>query len=361
VARTAEYSIKGYVYQFLRYLSDILAADSGTSITIEGAIEDIDIHATDATTAVQCKYHEQADKFTLGRIYKPILLMLEHFSKNPSTTPQIRYRLFCHFPEETGTRLLTGAELDTVLATTAVGLAPIKQRIAAGVDHAAFLRRLEIEFGPSVEALQTKVLTALKDKGFSGEDVAAIIYPAAFQQIVDIATRDTVVARTLDPVQFLSGLKDVRRVTFTRWTRELATRAHIFKRLRSDLKDALGQNSRGRHFVIDPSAIADFDQDIVRFIRKFVEKYSAKYLHMNPPLFTVTGDYDVGALQVRLHDAGLKCATGLVGNAEIRVKDLFRKPMRQQKPQFLMEFRLRLAAAPRWATSANSGPMTCSW
>jgi hypothetical protein len=45
VARTAEYSIKGYLYQFLRYLSEILAAGDDTKITIEGAIEDIDVAA----------------------------------------------------------------------------------------------------------------------------------------------------------------------------------------------------------------------------------------------------------------------------------------------------------------------------
>jgi hypothetical protein len=122
VARTAEYSIKGYVYQFLRYLHDVLTAGAGTTITIEGAIEDIDINATDATTAVQCKYHEQADKYTLGKIYKPILLMLEHFSKNATLTPEVHYRLFCHFPGSTGTKKLSEAELNTVLATTSAGL-----------------------------------------------------------------------------------------------------------------------------------------------------------------------------------------------------------------------------------------------
>lgn len=110
MARTAEYSIKGYLYQFLRYLSEILAAGDGSAITIEGAIEDIDIVSPGLTTAVQCKYHEQADKFTLSKIYKPILLMLEHFSTNTVSTPEIHYRLFCHFPGETGTRSLSKAE-----------------------------------------------------------------------------------------------------------------------------------------------------------------------------------------------------------------------------------------------------------
>ena len=40
-----------------------LAAGTDTKVTIEGAIEDIDVATAGFTTAVQCKYHEQADKF----------------------------------------------------------------------------------------------------------------------------------------------------------------------------------------------------------------------------------------------------------------------------------------------------------
>lgn len=131
VARTAEYSIKGYVYQFLRYLSEILAATDGSTITIEGAIEDIDVTTPDLTTAVQCKYHEQAEKFTLGKVYKPILLMLEHFSHH-SAPPKVHYRLFCYFPGSSGSQSLTRAELETVLATNSVPLKAIVARLAPG-------------------------------------------------------------------------------------------------------------------------------------------------------------------------------------------------------------------------------------
>ncbi|TXN20600.1 hypothetical protein [Methylobacterium sp. WL19] len=107
MSRTAEYSIKGYLYQFLRYLSEILAAGKDTKITIEGAIEDVDVAAPGLTIAVQCKYHEQVEKFTLGKIYKPIILMLEHFSNTIELKPKIYYRLFCHFPDQEGFRQLT--------------------------------------------------------------------------------------------------------------------------------------------------------------------------------------------------------------------------------------------------------------
>lgn len=342
MARTAEYSIKGYLYQFLRYLSEILAACDGTMVTIEGAIEDIDVTAPDQTTAVQCKYHEQAEKFTLGKIYKPILLMLEHFSKAPALTPKVYYRLFCHFPDQTGMRALTKEELDTILATTAEGLKTIISRINANVDHAEFLKRLTIEFGQSADDLQQAVLASLKSKGFSADDVEAIVYPNAIQRIVDLATQTTLSGRTINPAVFLADLRDVRQVTFTRWTRELATRAQIFKRLREDLKPSLAHNARGRTFIINPTAIYKFDDEIVTFIKKFVERYSCKYLHSNPPLFMIAGNYDVSSLLTRLHDTGLRCAHGFVSGTAFRANDLFRRPMIKRQP-FVIEFSLRLA------------------
>ncbi|MGF6229245.1 hypothetical protein QFZ27_003200 [Inquilinus ginsengisoli] len=342
MGRTAEYSIRGYLYQFLRYLSEILAAGDGTKITIEGAIEDIDVAAPHLTTAVQCKYHEQVEKFTLGKIYKPILLMLEHFSTYTAPMPKVYYRLFCHFPDQSGTRGLTKEELDSVLKTNAESLKVIVGRIAAGVDHEEFRERFTIEFGQSTEALQQAVLASLRAKGFSADDVDAIIYPTAIQRIVDLATQATVADRTVDSSAFLAALHDVRQVTFTRWTRELATRGQIFKRLREDLKPALAHNARGRTFVIDPVGIEKFDDEIVRFIKKFVERYCCKYLHSNPPLFMIAGEYDVGGLQARLHDAGLRCADGLVGGSVFRAKDLFRRPMLKKAP-FAIEFSLRLA------------------
>jgi hypothetical protein len=341
VARTAEYSIKGYLYQFLRYLSEILAAGPGTKVTIEGAIEDIDVAAPGFTTAVQCKYHEAADKFSLSNIYKPVLLMLEHFSHNSGTTPEIHYRLFCHFPDQSGTRLLSKNELKSVLATKTDVMQKIIKRIAPGVDHDLFLTRFTIEFGQTSDDLQKSVLATLGTKGFSAEDVDAIIFPNAIQRIVDAATKSALSDRTVDPATFLEALRDVRRVTFTRWTRALASRAQIAKRLREDLAPSLAHNVRRRTFVIDPTMIEKFDDTIVGFIKAFADRYCCKYLHEYPPLFLITGDYDVDALATRLHDAGLTAATGMVGSA-FRANALFNKPMRRRTP-LTIQCRLGLA------------------
>lgn len=61
--RQANSTIKGYLYQFNKSIFEILSADDEASITLEGVIEDIDIQLPNATSTIQCKYHEDA-KFT---------------------------------------------------------------------------------------------------------------------------------------------------------------------------------------------------------------------------------------------------------------------------------------------------------
>lgn len=343
MSRTAEHSIRGYLYQFLRYLSDILAAAPGTLISIEGIVEDVDVVSPQLTTAIQCKLHEQADKFTLGKIYKPVLQMLEHFGNNAPGDPEIHYRLFCHFPDKTGTMNLKLDDLTTIEGTGAEPLKAIVARIPAATDREAFLARFTIEFGPRLDDLEQEVLTALEVKGFAADDIAALIYPNAVQRIVNLATRPLPEERTVDAVTFVQWLRDVRHATFTRWTLALKTRAQVLKRLRDDLKHSLGENSRSRFFVIGPGGGAEFDAEVAGFIRKFVERYSFKYLHDNPPLFMLADRQKVGTISVQLHDQGIECATGDIGGGTFRPERLLRKPMRGRKP-VTHEFRVRLAA-----------------
>lgn len=343
MSRTAEHSIRGYLYQFLRYLSDILAAAPGTLICIEGVIEDVDVVSPNLTTAIQCKLHEQADKFTLGKIYKPVLQMLEHFANSAPGDPEIQYRLFCHFPDKTGTMNLTLDELNTIEGTGSEPLQKIAARIPASTDRAAFLARFTIEFGPRLDDLEQKVLEALEAKGFVADDIAAIVFPNAVQRIVSLATRPLAQERTVEAAAFVQSLRDLRHATFTRWTLALKTRGQVLKRLRDDLKHSLGENSRSRFFVIGPGSSAEFDADVAGFIRKFVERYSFKYLHDNPPLFLLPDRQKVGEIALLLHDQGIECATGDVGGGGFRAERLLRKPMRGRKP-VTHEFRVRLAA-----------------
>ena len=55
--READYTIKGFLYQFNVTLEQLLLSTDGSSITVEGIIEDVDIKTPIDTKAIQCKYH----------------------------------------------------------------------------------------------------------------------------------------------------------------------------------------------------------------------------------------------------------------------------------------------------------------
>lgn len=76
MSRTADYTIQGFIYQFNKSLSELLANEQEAEITIEGIIEDVEVEVDDNIEAIQCKYHEAEDSFTLSNVYKSILQVL---------------------------------------------------------------------------------------------------------------------------------------------------------------------------------------------------------------------------------------------------------------------------------------------
>lgn len=112
-SRSAEHTIKGYLYQFNETLTALLNQSvKSRDITIEG-IEDYDIDKGDLVEAHQCKYHE-TQKFYLSTIRKPLSLMLSHHAQSSSG---YKYYLRVHFKDrENGEKLsITLKQLKEVL------------------------------------------------------------------------------------------------------------------------------------------------------------------------------------------------------------------------------------------------------
>ncbi len=96
MSRVADYTIKGFLYQFNKTLLEILNSPTGSAITVEGIVEDVEISTPTELIAIQCKYHEASDSFTMSSIFSPVLQMMTHFKANPSAN--VRYILFGHYP-----------------------------------------------------------------------------------------------------------------------------------------------------------------------------------------------------------------------------------------------------------------------
>ena len=99
MGRSANYALLGYKYQFLKTFFEVLRSDDGINIICE-RFEDIDIECNDYEWRIQCKYHETAEKYTLSKIYKPLLEFMRSYALN-SDKKDIKYHLFAHFPDKT--------------------------------------------------------------------------------------------------------------------------------------------------------------------------------------------------------------------------------------------------------------------
>ena len=55
MSRAADYTIKGFLYQFNKTLLDILNSPDGSNITVEGIVEDVEIETSSGMTALAAR------------------------------------------------------------------------------------------------------------------------------------------------------------------------------------------------------------------------------------------------------------------------------------------------------------------
>lgn len=344
MSRTADYTIQGFIYQFIVTLQNLLQViDSNTEIIVEGIIEDIDIVAPTGIEAIQCKYHEGKDKFTLSAIYKPVLQMMCHYQKNSKT--KIKYRLYAHFPNETvGSKFsLTATDISKILLSKDKELTKLQTELSSFTDTKGFIGKFEMEFGASLENLQKAVIVSLSKEGFSTEDAEDIFYPNAIHRIAELSTKHNELDRKIKKSEFITTLKEKKKTAITRWTKELQSFEKLLKKRREQLREHLNKNSRERAIILDSDYITDYDTKVVQLIEDFVNKYNSKIKLHHCPLFSLTSDENnLNEIWKRLNTKNITVERGIVAG-ELDVKYFLRKPLKEIK-EGKQEFKVRLCA-----------------
>lgn len=341
MSRTADYTIQGFIYQFIVTLRKILLADSDSEIVIEGPIEDIDIITPTGIEAIQCKYHEAKDKFILSSIYKPVLQMMSHYYKNP--TRNIKYRLYAHFPNETvgSKKVLTITEINQILSSKDKGFESLKIELAGFTDFAGFISKFELEFGASLVDLEKSVIVALSVEGFSTEDSEEIFYPNSIHRIAQISTNHNSDERKVTKSKFVTNLREKKKTAITRWTRELNSYERFLKKRREQMRDNLNKNSRIRAIILESQFITDFEIRAVQLIEDFVNKYNSKIKLHNCPLVILICDEDMlNTIWLKLNSKKIIVERGHIAG-QFDVKHFLREPMKVIKDS-KSEFMLRL-------------------
>lgn len=283
MSRSADYTIQGFLYQFNQTLSELLKASDDAIITIEGIVEDIEVVSFTGIKAIQCKYHETQHNYAPSILYHPLLQMIKHFNSNSDA--KIHYHLFAHFPNNP-TIEISPAEINGALKSKNKELRSLAAEVA-GVDIDAFLKVFSISVTPKYDDLMEENVKQLVALGFQKSEVETLFYPNAIQIIADLSIKHDVKLRRITKRDFLESLRRIRSTAVSQWTLALKTRQKVLETRRKQLRENLSANARLRHLAIFPEFLDQFDDQIVLFIKSFIDKYHFKLAHTQTPLFAL--------------------------------------------------------------------------
>lgn len=341
MGRSAEYPIKGFLYQFNKTLLVILNSADDVEITVEGIVEDIDVCTPGGTKAIQCKYHEAQKKFTLSMLYKPVLQMMDHHIHNQGAN--IEYILYAHFPNNSALHAISTQNLSAMLQTNNQGLKRYTESLRGKIDVGEFSKRFTLEFGVSFDELVNTVQESFQANGIPKDDIDTLMYPNAMHMIGMLGSQHDRRKRIITKRQLLDNLRKIRSTVISRWTFGLKGKRGIFDARKKQLKAYLDANARQRYFIISKSGVQDFDDELVSLIRDYLDKFHCKVSHVKTPLFCLecSGD-QLNDIILRLYENGIKSEDGLVGGS-FKPAKLFREPMIKQSGKNIQrEFDVRL-------------------
>ena len=293
MARSAHYSIKGYLYQFLSTIECILALQNGEEIEIEG-IEDIDVHGLKGLDLIQCKYHE-AQKFVPSLVHKPIGLMIADYMVNQDDPSS--YKLYAHFGENVPQDELWINNEFMRKALSKINNAPT----ASDAQLAAFKAHFQFLAGISFDAQQKKIKSLLQSEfSCSKSEAEGYYYNNAVTFIAEKSAASDATARRLSKATFKSGINE-KSALFDVWQRELQGREAYIKLIRDKLiaSNVIKNNVKRRLLLLSKDFIenAEIDLSAEQFIVDLVNNYPLKGQLYNTEGWTIIIESSVNKIK----------------------------------------------------------------
>lgn len=212
--RSASASIKGYMYQFIHTIKDILDNEDYIVNIIEG-IEDLDILNGNEIILVQYKYHE-LQNFTNSRVAKPIGLMFNNFIDKKEN---YKYRLAIFMDDELPE--IDISRLKDILALKSAQDYISHENIKYCSDNdeiKKFLRVFEWEKTERYIDVESKIIKQLVNAfKISKEEAETVYLPNAIKKIIDLGIQNDEENRrikTSDFKSFLNSKKAVSDISF---------------------------------------------------------------------------------------------------------------------------------------------------
>lgn len=332
--RVADSAIRGFLYQFLKTLDELLTVDDA-EITVEGVIEDIDIEGKDEFIGIQCKYHECNGGYSPSLLYKPMLLFLRTWKNRKN----VKFVLYIYAGGEEV--VFSRADLLRAIESRQVKYKKIIQEMggAQDLDLDSFLDSVSIVSGVPISALEGKVCSMLKVE-FPSCAIYEVVFPNAIHLIHKMAIKKNISDRKIRKFEFINLLRDIDEVVLSAYSLRGKSRNLILKNLRERIKESLSGNSYLRCIYLDKKSIVDFESGIVSFLVEFVRKYSSKKVHLRPPLFCLDCTVEMYTkIVMSVRGAGFDICSGLVADGVFDQSMLCADPVVSRHG---MSFRLRM-------------------
>ncbi len=347
--RQANSTIKGYLYQFNKSILEILNADDDAFITLEGVIEDIDIQLSNATSTIQCKYHEYT-KFTMSSIAAPILEMVCHYNESVALGKSTQYVLYAHYDENVGG--IDTAAFENHIATTSskelqlsyfhkiymisnASILELANKFKKNKDDKAKILNyyssnrssLKLCFewskfwdcfkyvpAEGFEELKEKVIEKLCEQT-DRKTAEDLYYPNALSMVANISAKQKIRERTIDKKTFLEELKLKESVLITKWMLVGLDKKKILKAKKQHLSNSFSLNTAIRAFVFSEQFHSVNEDRIIPFIQEYIAKYYKKKTLQRPPLFIFENGSDITQKVILgLHKYQMSVNNGFVGN-----------------------------------------------
>jgi hypothetical protein len=206
--KSADASIKGYNYQFLHSIKDILESESDAIHTVEG-IEDLDIDTDDSRTLIQYKYHE-TQTYTPTLVAEPIAIMFNGFINKHKPSGEIRYKLFIYVKNKIKTLPnLDSSELFKILHNKKAKI--IDKLLIDDTNVESFISKFEWRLTKPYDELEIELIDILESiMGVSNAESRMLYLPNAVKIIINLAIKKNQSERQITKKSFIEDLKNCK-------------------------------------------------------------------------------------------------------------------------------------------------------
>ncbi len=288
--RSADASIKGYMYQFIHSIKDILSNQKDFENTIEG-IEDLDIKSFDEETLVQYKYHE-FQHYKNSLVGKPIGLMFNHFIN--TIGEKYVYRLAIYLDDN-----LPQMNIDIMYKILSLKAAQDyieDKNIKHCTDQEKIEKFIDVfnwEKTKSYDDVEKEIIVKLSQEFCISDEESEVIYlPNAIRKIIELGIKRQIDERKIKTKEFKQYLQDKKKsYDIAYMSRMYGEEKAANKIIKAFSNEGCKKNNTDFIVYIENTGRFQIDKMIIDIARKFFYKGNKK--DFRPITFLVDESFEL--------------------------------------------------------------------